>query len=165
MVEIPVGKHHVALVDDEDAELVQKYKWKILRTKRGVYATTRITILMHRLVMGLQPGDLSLVADHKDGSTLDNRRKNLRTATRQQNVQNARKSIVKKKGASWTPYKGVVRDIRGEGRYNAYIKPPGHRRRLYLGYFRTAEEAAMAYNVAAKKHFGEFACLNEVDMG
>lgn len=31
--------------------------------------------------------------------------------------------------------------------------------------FNTAEEAAMAYNVMARKHFGQFAWLNPVDMG
>lgn len=37
--------------------------------------------------------------------------------------------------------------------------------RRFLGVFPTEEEAAMCYNVAARKHFGEFACLNRVDMG
>ena len=34
-------------------------------------------------------------------------------------------------------------------------------RRDYLGHFRSEEDAAKAYNIAAEKYFGEFAEINE----
>lgn len=92
--------------------------------------------------------------DHINNNGLDNRKKNLRFATHSQNLANAR---IRKRQAS--SYRGVY-----------YSKEKKKWRVLigidysikFVGYFKTQEEAALAYNKKAKEIFGEFACLNPV---
>lgn len=86
--------------------------------------------------------------DHKNRDGLDNRRENLREATDSLNNVNRRKM-------SKHPYKGVFRQT--NGRWAARV---GSGSEFYLGTFDTIEEAAMAYDVAAKQRYGEFALLN-----
>lgn len=79
-IELTQGKR--AIIDDEDYELVSKYKWHF----DGRYAAHkgRKKIYMHRLIMGKSPLDV----DHINRDKLDNRRKNLRFCTRSQNLLN-----------------------------------------------------------------------------
>lgn len=167
MVEIPVGGY-VALVDDEDAELVRRYKWyafKPRNSKHLIYAANNEwigngrarVVLMHRLILGLEAGDRRQ-GDHKNGNGLDNRRDNLRLANHQKQAANAKKPQLKHAGPSATAFKGV-RKI--GNRFYAFIKV--NYKRISLGGFPTVEEAAQRYNVAARKYFGEFARLNQVD--
>ena len=104
---------------------------------------------MHRMILGLGYGD-ERKADHENHDTLDNRRSNLRVATTSQNGSNSR---VRKDNTSG--FKGV--GYRG-GRFLAYIRVNG--KRSYLGTYGTAVEAALAYDAAAREHFGEYACTN-----
>jgi hypothetical protein len=101
---------------------------------------------MHRLIMGPGPQ-----VDHKDGNGLNNRRSdNLRFATDTQNRANQ-----KVRKDSTTGFKGV-RPHRDK--FQARIRVKG--REITLGSFATPEEAALAYNAAAKECFGEFARPN-----
>jgi hypothetical protein len=159
-VEIDLGKGHVAVIDDADADLVTGFKWYPMKTKEGkVYAAGwkhlppgRFFVHLHRLIANAQPGE---IIDHADRDTLNCRRSNLRRVTRQQNNHN--KGPNRKPGTS--KYKGVFR-CRTTGRFRARIvnnwKP------IYLGYFDSEEEAARAYNAKAAELFGEFAYLNPV---
>lgn len=94
------------------------------------------------------------MVDHRNQDTLDNRRSNLRSATRRQNRANS------KRQTSGTGFRGVTRDKRMKkgNMYYAAIKAPGGVE--YLGSFSTAEAAARAWDRAAVKHHGEFAALN-----
>ena len=86
--------------------------------------------------------------DHINCRRADNRRCNLRAATRRQNEWN-------KRGYSKRGLPKGVRPVRGG--YAAFIKPPGHDKALYLGYFKDASKAAFMYQCAAETFFGDFA--------
>jgi hypothetical protein len=84
------GSKHIVLVSAADRRLVEGHKWHIVAIGKGTYASAKIdgkTVYLHRLVLGLQPGD-GLQADHINRNGLDNRRENLRPATDALNRQN-----------------------------------------------------------------------------
>ncbi len=154
MTEIPVRPNYVAIVDDEDVALVSTQPWCHLAGEhnRTIYATSRWdgrNVFMHKIIMG-DPSDPNLTVDHIDGNGLNNRRANLRWATRQQQAWN--KAPCKNSQAG---FKGV--EINGRN-YRARIMVAGQR--YELGTFQSPEDAALAYNAAAVKYFGEFARLN-----
>ena len=120
-----------------------------MHTRRVLLPGRKVRVVqLHREVMGAPPG---MLVDHVNGNTLDNRRCNLRVATHGQNLAN-RKAITAKsgfKGAFWAKW---------AGRWYSSIGVNG--RVIRLGYFDTPEAAALAYDEAARKHHGEFACVN-----
>lgn len=157
---IPLGGKKAAgrqaIIDDRDYDLVSPYRW-YCHEKRGIpYAAAAIkrqgrhdgTLLMHQLITGWS------LTDHVDHDTLNNQRSNLRPATPGQNAQN-RRSI---RGTT-SRYKGVAWNRRLK-KWQAAIKIDGQSK--YLGVFPVEEAAALAYNAAAEKAFGQYACLNEV---
>lgn len=103
---------------------------------------------MHREIMGLSIGDQREV-DHINGNRLDNRRCNLRLATHEQNMHNARRRKDNSSG-----FKGVSWKVR-DRKWYAAIEISG--KRIHLGVFDTAEEAHVAYCGAADRLHGEFA--------
>ena len=106
-------------------------------------------LYLHRFVMSAKSGT---IVDHKNGDHLDNRRANLRLASKGENTIN--RDRLPTNGAG---YKGVSK--RGKT-YRAFVHKDGTT--IYLGTFPTAKAAACAYNGGAKKHFGKFAKLNKV---
>lgn len=177
MASLILTKGYVAEVDDDLSERLSQWKWSTrVPDQDRVYAFRSIHggrkhIHLHRQIMelalgrSLQPGE---EVDHRDGNTLNNRRENLRVATRQQQLWNATKRNSRGRRATRSPYKGVV--FRRPGRlgdpprrkpWNAMIRLNG--KAVSLGYYATDAEAALAYNRAAAQHFGEFARLNDVE--
>lgn len=156
--EIPLSKGYVALVDDADYEwLVERGPWHASGHKNNLYAVhTEFTppnsfkpIRMHLLIL---PTDLTV--DHINRNPFDNRRSNLRIATHRQNSQNR-----KQRSDSKMPYKGIQRMKKDcKNPWIAGISIDG--KRVHLGVFPTAEDAARAYDEAARKHHGEFAYVN-----
>lgn len=132
------------LLDKEDLKILENY-WICLVGKKTPSAVdkktrkyTRITHLILTVPKGME-------VDHINGNCLDNRRKNLRIATKSENLRNRNGWRTKK-----LP-KGV------------YKEPSGYRARIYkhykcyeLGSFKTIKEAVKAYNKAAKEIHGEF---------
>lgn len=152
-----VNSDLVALVDDADYDYLRQFSWYVHKcSERLLYAIRMVdgggSRLMHREILQLSPDEET---DHRDCNGLNNQRKNLRICTRSQNNQNQRRHNDKK----YPLYKGVCLDRR-YGLWQASIKLP--KKRLFLGYFQTQREAALAYNAAASEHFGEFARLNHV---
>lgn len=145
--QIPLTKGKVAIVDDEDYERLSKYKWHY----SGRYARRTIMgfkkISMHQDILGTYNG----VADHINGNRLDNRKQNLRVCSHAGNAMN-RKVIAKNNTSG---YKGVRFEYK---KYRASIQYKG--KRIHIGLFETAEEAARAYDKKAKELFGEFARTN-----
>lgn len=148
MAEVALQNGGVMLVDDEDVARVRDIKWYGRRDGLTMYAVSWCGAGVHRLILGASKGEL---VDHRNGDGLDNRRSNLRLATKRQNSQNGKKirGKVKLKGVTYRSDKDV---------YRARITVNG--KTLHLGDFGTAEEAGGAYDRAAVLHFGEFASTN-----
>lgn len=153
-IELTQGKF--AIVDDDDYEWLNKHKWcacksrKTWIAKRGIGGRNNRTYeLMHRAIMK-PPKDVWI--DHIDGNALNNTRENLRFCTRYQNQQNRPKN---KNNASG--YKGVyLHKQTRKWRARIYANGKNHS----LGLFSTPEEAALAYDNAAKELHSEFANTN-----
>ena len=106
---------------------------------------------MHRLIADA-PTDA--VVDHKDGDGPNNQRYNLRICTQQQNARNRRKI------GGTSRFKGVSQN---KGRKNWRAQIRDNNRTIYLGSYSSEEEAAKAYDSAAKERFGEYAGVNFPD--
>jgi hypothetical protein len=148
IAKIPLGvnaKDGYAIVDKEFAYLADR-KWG--KTYYGYAKDPSTKELMHRFILGTKSGQ---VVDHKNGDRLDNRLSNIRNCTQAENSRN--QNI---KTSNFTGYKGVSYH---KGAYDAQLKL--NYKIVWRGRFQTAIEAAQAYNVAAKKYFGEFARLND----
>ena len=159
---VPVTNSSPALIDAADLPLVERYTWRLMTHRNPIpnkkafnYARTspktngkRVQILMHRLIAGARPG---FVVDHINGDGLDNRRRNLRVCTNQQNMENQRPIV----GTS--AYKGVSLE-KSTGRWRAGIRRD--KKKVILGSFKTEIEAARAYDAEAIRLRGEFALVN-----
>lgn len=159
---IPLSKGLFAKVNPEDYGELSKYKWHATRAATGAFYAQRNervapgsgpgrrrTVSMQRLVCAANGG---AVVDHKNHDTLDNRRANLRVCTRAENNRNA-----KAKKSNKTGYKGVC-FYPSKNKFLASITL--NRKQISLGLFSTASDAAFAYDEAAKRLHGEFACVN-----
>lgn len=163
MKKVPLTKGQVAIVDNEDYRAIRRLAWHakwnrgakrweanhsigfaIAKGKRGCRSLS-----MSHFIAGKPPANMMI--DHKNGNHLDFRRENLRIATRTQNNRNRRIRY-----DATGPFKGIKLTV--SGTWQARIGVAG--RRISLGTFSTPEEAARAYNSAARQHFGDFARLN-----
>jgi hypothetical protein len=151
MPEIPLTKGQIALVDDEDCNWLNQWKWCALPTNNGFMACRHGSefLYMHRVILGAEKGQL---VDHINHNQLDNRKQNLRICTQSQNLMNREKTKRSKSG-----YKGVFWHKIGR-KWLAQIKV--NHRTFYLGLFSDVAEAAKAYDRAAVQHCAEFAMLN-----
>jgi hypothetical protein len=156
-IEMSNGKGFT-LVDDDDYEQLAKHKWcknsagYAMRTRKMSDVISGAKIYMHRHILGLRPGD-KLQCDHINGNKLDNRRKNLRVVTNQQNHWNKKKPS----GRYTSQYKGVHWD-KIQKKWVSNIRINGKTK--YLGAFTDEVAAAYAYDAAARKLFGKYAAPN-----
>lgn len=154
MKKIKLTQNKYALVDNEDFEWLNSFKWCIVGYKNYYYAgrdDKGKKVKMHRLIVnpiGKQ------VVDHINGNTLDNRKKNLRLCFNYENIKNRRlnrNNVSGYKGIIWTPHMNKWKTrISNEGKS------------IHVGYFDTKKEAAIAYNAAAVVLHKKFAKLNEI---
>mgnify|MGYP003383480200 CR=1 FL=1 len=148
---VTLTQGYEAVINASDAPLVAGWNWYAIKDGNTVYAQRsrpageRRIVRMHRVLMGDPDG---LLVDHRDGDGLNNIRSNLRLATCQQNVHNARISKSNTsgfKGVSWR---------KTNGKWHAQIRLNGRQRNL--GYFQTPEAAHDAYCKASSSLHGEF---------
>lgn len=109
----------------------------------------------HQLVYLMFHGHVPKEIDHINRVKTDNRIENLRECTSTGNKGNIGLLSNNKSG-----FRGVSFNNRSQ-MWHAQIKIKG--KQTYLGRYDDPKEAALVYNEAAKKHFGEFAWLNEVN--
>ena len=141
----------LAVIDDEDFDKVSKFQYVIHQQGTwGPYAQRPGGMYLHRDVFEYIPPGFEV--DHIDSDGLNCQKSNLRLATAAQNRANS----IKRDGCS-TPYKGVCRAT-GRRKFTAYINY--NHQRVALGQFEHPQEAAIHYDMAALKLYGEFAKLN-----
>lgn len=154
MKQIKLTQGKYALIDDEDYELISRYRW--VYSSKG-YAIThnpidgRQWIWMHRIIMGTPNGSQT---DHINRNKLDNRKINLRVCSASQNRINASSSKTfssKYRGVSWNTLKK---------KWTSQIQL--HGKRIFIGRFQSEIHAAMAYDIWAKELHKEFAICNFV---
>ena len=147
-MKINLSKNKYALVDDEDYEFLNQWKWSLYESRYSYGYANRIMIVdgkrkfisMSRLILNAPD---HMFVDHINHDTLDNRRSNLRLATRSQNLANSRirKSRAGFKGIDWYP---------------RYQKWRVRVQSQHVGYFLNIEDAREAYINKAKEVFGEY---------
>ncbi len=162
MKEIQLTQGKVALVDDEDYEYLNQYKWYANKNANTFYAVRNLSInkkndskiFMHRFITNnMNP---KMHTDHFNGNGLDNRKINLRICTNSQNAMNQTKQINNTSG-----YKGVTY-FKNTSNKKWMAAITVNKKRFYLGVYIDIKDAARAYNEAAIKLYGEFAKLNEI---
>ncbi len=155
MKEIPLTQGKISLVDDEDYERLNQFKWYPNWNGYTWYAkraNLRINgkqkqVYIHRVIMNTPKG---IQVDHRNGNGLDNRKANLRLCTHQENQFN--KKYAQKnnklgiKGVCWRE------DMK---KFHAQIWV--NSKRIHLGYFNVMGDADGAYRTAEEKYFGKFA--------
>jgi HNH endonuclease/AP2 domain len=160
MKTIELTQGYVALIDDEDYARASQFKWQAQVTPNSdrVYAVRtarkanvkRTMQRLHRFILGVT--DPKIEVDHINRNGLDNQKSNLRICTVRQNQGNRRKQE-----GTTSIYKGVSWH-RASKKWQAMIRI--NEKYTYLGLFRTDRDAALIYDCAARKVFGEFALTN-----
>jgi hypothetical protein len=148
MKKIPLTNGEYALVDDRWYDYLKQWQW----SKHQRYAARRVwlnkkesRIFMHHIVLPRKKG---FQTDHKDGNGLNNQELNLRYATRNQNMQNAKKRI------TLSPYKGACWSLQHKA-WRVKINVKG--KQSHIGCFKNDRHAGLAYALWALDVHGEFA--------
>lgn len=153
---IQLGKKGFTKVDKDDFVKFSKFKWWVTklangtfpRAYRSVQKNGKVTrIYLSREILNAPKG---VFVDHINGDSLDNRKLNLRLSNSFQNNCNRKPMSNNKSG-----FKGIYQS---KGKYMARITK--NKKRYFIGTFLNKEDAAKAYDVMAKKLFGNFAWLN-----
>jgi len=156
MRRIPLTQGKFALVDDADFEAVNQFKWCAQKSGRRFYAKRqayspegkRILLFLHSFLL-----PKAVEIDHIDGDGLNCQRDNLRSATHLQNTQ----AFKRKQLGTSSKFIGVSWN-RNLQKWDARVTVCG--RQCFLGYFHSEKDAALAYDAAVQKYFGEFASPN-----
>ena len=156
MRKIPLTQGKLALVDDDDYDRVKKLKWCAAQNRGTWYAIhgRDPPVYLHRFILNAKTGD---ECDHVNGDGLDNRRHNLRFCNPSQNQANSGKHRFHYGRPTSSLYKGVYWHKRDRN-WQASIRL-GYRGK-FLGCFGDENQAAEAYDSAARTYFGSFARLN-----
>lgn len=153
MKELPISnRKENVIVDDDVFNDLTWYRWNV---NNAGYAGAWIDgkqVLLHRYIMGAKDGE---EVDHINGNRSDCRRENMRLCTHSQNIANDGPKASNKLGIKGVDWHEPNKKFRATIRVNY--------KKIHLGLFDTAKEAAIAYNEAAKKYYGEFAYQNDLE--
>jgi AP2 domain/HNH endonuclease len=157
MMQIPLTQGKYALVDLADFDELSKSKWHFNAqgyAARNVVKSDgkRAPVTMHRMILDAQKG---IHVDHINGNRLDNRRVNLRLCTSGENLMNTNGQTRR----VYSKFKGVTWD-KNRKKWIAQIQAYGEHK--MLGRFGSEEQAAAAYDNAAKNMHGAFARINQL---
>lgn len=161
MVEIRLSNGKISICDDSDYAVLSQHKWHehsggyAMRHGRNAAGEKR-SYYMHRDILGLKGKE---ECDHINGDKLDNRRANLREATRSDQIVN---SFPSRPNGSCL-WRGVY--LRKSGRYQKKwrVRLIKNGQAYYGGSFTTSRMVALAYNKLALEHFGpKFRFFNQV---
>jgi hypothetical protein len=151
------GAGMVALVDDEEFERVNKYKWRLDINGKNKYALSNIyinnkktTIRLHRFIFNLNKNIKCI--DHINHNGLDCRKINLRVCSYSQNQGNRMPTI-----GCTSKFKGVYWD-KSRNKWLCEITP--NKKKKHIGRFENEIDAAKAYDEKAREVYGEFAYTN-----
>ena len=147
---IPLTQGQFALIDSDDVYKVCNHNWcaewgktlKAYYAKRGTPQNR--ALYLHHVIASWD----GFLTDHRPGNSLDNRKSNLRPATKSQNAMNSRMTTLNKSGARGVSWR---KDIE---KWRAVIIVG--RKQRFLGHYETIEEASVAYRKAASTLHGEF---------
>ncbi|MGP0689771.1 HNH endonuclease [Priestia aryabhattai] len=134
------------IIDLENIDNLSMYKWSL---HKSGYAHAKIDgrhVLMHRFIMGVHNDDRFDV-DHEDRNKLNNRKSNLRTATRQQNTINKDKRVDNTTGIIGVYYR------KDSGKWMAKVSID--KKSVSLGTFIKFEDAVIARLKGELKYYGE----------
>jgi len=152
MKEIELTRGKVALVDDENFEYLNQWKWMARESGNNYYAVRGVrknrklqNIAMHRIIMNTSN---ELQVDHIDHNGLNNQKSNLRNCTEIQNLRN-------RIPYGRSKYLGVSME---KLHFRARISI--NNKRVHLGSFQNEIDAAIAYDTKAKELYKEYANLN-----
>jgi hypothetical protein len=156
MKKIKLTKGECALVDDDDFEKINQWKWSLnddiqkYPVRRQKIDGKYKKVWLHRFIMET-PNNME--CDHINRNTLDNRKSNLRNCTRSENQRN---TLYKKNkcGFRGVSFKNKI------NKWQAEIQLDN--KQIYLGVFESPELAAKAYNIAANKYHANFKTLNTI---
>ena len=147
---------HTWKMDKDDVHLLNNKYWHI--NKRGYVCGDQETIngkkiirKLHRIILNAKPHEQ---IDHINGIKSDNTRNNLRIATNRQNSINRPPNKNNKSG-----YKGVSWNNQHKKWCSALSID---KKFVHFQYHDCKHKAALAYNRAVNKHYGEFAWLNTI---
>lgn len=149
---IPLTRGLFAIVDPEDYRRLSRFRWHAHIGTSTFYAvrhrpgSCRKLIWMHRAILNVPA---HLLVDHINGNGLDNRKSNLRPATKSQNCRNKRLGRTN----TSSKYRGVHWHSRA-GKWQASIRV--NRKSIHLGYFHDELKAARAYDEASRKYHKNF---------
>lgn len=158
-VEKSVGKGKLKTLIDEDClDIFSTHSWTTVKKGRNIYVVAETTkvdgkrpiVYLHRLIT--RATDKNQIVDHINGNSLDNRRSNLRITDRKGNGRNQH-------SRSRCGYKGVT--CMKKLKKNPWLAQiMVNYKHIYLGIYPTPEDAAKAYDEAARIHFGAFGRYN-----
>lgn len=161
MPEIELTQGFITFVSEAGYEKVKDFKWCAHKMRRRIYATrygpranskSGPLIYMHRVLLDAPKG---MQVDHINGNGLDNREENLRVVSNAQNQQAFQR---KRRGCA-----SIFRGVTWHKCLKKWMAKIEYRSRtVYLGVFEFEQDAARAYNEAAKNFFGAFASPNRV---